>query len=86
MVHMSSSASHKFFLRVGIGDGAFQKSAKMRQKAPFGGTIYGVENATNEPTGDGVESRVKNVTNEPTGDGVENRKRDKRTHRRLSQK
>jgi hypothetical protein len=67
MVHMISGASHKLFLRLGIGDGAFPESAKMRQKAPFDRAIHRVENATNEPTGDGVESRVKNLTNEPTG-------------------
>jgi hypothetical protein len=93
MVHMISGASHKLFLRLGIGDGAFPKSAKMRQKAPFDGAIHRVENATNETIGDGVKSRIKTVTNEPTSDGSriknvineptgggdENRKRDKRT-------
>ena len=41
MVHMTSGASHKLCLQLGIGDGAFRKSAKMRQKAPFGGAIFG---------------------------------------------
>jgi hypothetical protein len=72
MVHMISGASHKSFLKLGIGDGAFPKSAKMRQKSPFDGAIHRAVNATNEPIGDGVESRVKTVTNEPTIDGVEN--------------
>jgi hypothetical protein len=35
MVHMISGDSHKLFLSLGIGDGAFPKSAKKRQKAPF---------------------------------------------------
>jgi hypothetical protein len=41
MVHMSSIDRYKLFLRLGIGDGTFPKSAKMRQKAPFGGAIPG---------------------------------------------
>jgi hypothetical protein len=36
MVHIFSSDRYKLSLRLGIGDGAFPKSAKMRQKAPFG--------------------------------------------------
>ena len=67
MVHISSAERYKLFLRFGIGDGAFAKSAKMRQKAPFAGAIHRVENATNEPIGDEVEPRVKTETNEPTG-------------------
>jgi hypothetical protein len=35
MVHIFSRDRHKLCLRLGIGDGAFPKSAKMRQKAPF---------------------------------------------------
>ena len=56
MVHMISGASHKLFLRLGIGDGAFPKSAKMRQKAPFDGAFHRVESAANEPTGGWAES------------------------------
>jgi hypothetical protein len=42
MVHIISGASHKLFLRLVIGDGAFPKSAKMRQKAPLrSGAIHG---------------------------------------------
>jgi hypothetical protein len=35
VVHIISADCYKLFLRLGIGDGAFPKSAKMRQKAPF---------------------------------------------------
>jgi hypothetical protein len=40
-VHKISADRYKLFVRLGIGDGAFPKSAKMRQKAPFGGEIHG---------------------------------------------
>jgi hypothetical protein len=40
MVHLRPEDRYKLFLRLGIGDGAFPKSAKMRQKAPFGGAIH----------------------------------------------
>jgi len=74
MVQISSGTSHKLILRLRIGDGAFPRSVKMRQNAPFDGAIHRAVNATTEPVGDGVESRVKSVTNEPTIDGVENQK------------
>jgi hypothetical protein len=73
-VHIISGASYKLFLRLGIGDGAFARSAKMRQKAPFWRC-----DLRRSTLGD-------NATNEPTIDGVGNRKRDERTHRRLRRK
>jgi hypothetical protein len=35
MVHIISADRYKLLLRLGLGDGALPKSAKMRQKAPF---------------------------------------------------
>ena len=35
MVEVRLAGRYKLFLRLGIGDGTFPKSAKMRQKAPF---------------------------------------------------
>jgi hypothetical protein len=40
LVHVISGAIHKSFLRLRIGDGAFPKSARMRQNAPFDGAIH----------------------------------------------
>jgi hypothetical protein len=41
IAQMSSVERYKLFLRLRIGDGGLPKCAKMRQKAPFGGTIHG---------------------------------------------
>jgi hypothetical protein len=41
MVQMISAKRYKLLLRLEIGDGALPKSAKKRQKAPFGGAIHG---------------------------------------------
>ena len=71
MVQMISGASHKLFLRLGIGDGAFPKSAKMRQIAPF----WRCDSHRR------VGPRIENSTIEPTSEGVESRKLYERTHR-----
>jgi hypothetical protein len=59
MVHMISGASHKLFLSLGIGDGAFPKSAKKRHLRWCNSRWLSLR---------------KNVTNEPTNDDIENRK------------
>ena len=45
LVHMSPKDRYKLLLRLGLGDGAFPKSAKMRQKAPFDDAIRGLGGA-----------------------------------------